>query len=198
MTPRTILFIATRLLALWCLVSSISTLAAAPAMDWGMPGEVRYAQILSVVSLTVTPLVCAVLLWFGSSWIAQRVSADAAAASSGPIAKDLELTPASLFEVGVSLLGVIIIAAVLPEFANALAFAIAAHFVPSGQEPIDSTLQLERWVYLQSGVARFVSLLTRLAVGVILLLGPGRAWRGVRAAVGSVFPLRSPDEGKEE
>jgi hypothetical protein len=198
MTPRAIVFVATRLLALWCLVSSISTLAAATAMDWGMPGEVRYGQILSVVSLTVTPLILAALLWFGSSWVAQRLSIDATAASSRPINKDLELTPASLFEVGVSLLGVVVIAAVLPEFANALAFAVAARFMPSAQEPIDSTLQLERWVYLQAGVARLVSLLTRLVVGFILLLGPGRVWRGVRTAVGSVFPLGSPDRGKQE
>lgn len=177
MTTRVVVFVASRLLSLWCIVSSISALASVPAMDWGLPGETRYAQVSAMVSLVLVPLAWGLVLWFGSAWVANRVSIDV-----GGLQPDtVPLESSHVFAMGTALLGLVVIVQVLPELANWVAFAIAARYAPTGGEPIDTTLQLQRWLYQQAGIARGVSLLARLAVGIVFLLGPGRLWRGLRS-----------------
>jgi hypothetical protein len=198
MTPRTIIFVAARLLAVWCLVSSVTTLASAPAMDWGLEGEIRYAQLLAIASMTIMPLLCGALLWHGSAWLANRVSMDAVSSVPEPVTASGGVDSRWLFDVGVSLLGIVVIADVLPELANAVAFGVAAQFAPSTGEPIDTTLQFQRWLYQQAAIARIVSLVTRLAVGAVLLLGPRRVWREAIAWAHRVFRTSVPNDETQE
>jgi hypothetical protein len=172
MTTRDVMFVGARLLALWLFVSSVAALSAAPAMDWGEAGEMRYMQLFAVVALVLVPLLIAVPLWVKSAWLANRVSLDGQAG----VTVTEPFGTSQLFSLGVSLLGLIVIVQVLPELAQWGAFVVAARFVPHVEEPIDTTLQLQRWVYLQAGIARGVSLVVRLAVGIVLLLGPARVW----------------------
>jgi len=190
-TPRTIVFVATRVLALWCFVSSVSALSAAPAMDWGLPGEMRYGQAIAVVSLVVVPLVCGMVLWSASAWLADRACRDAAPTSGAPLSRS------QLFTIGTSLLGVVVVVEVLPELAQATAFAVALRYMPQTQtEPIDTGLQLQRWVYLQAGIARFISLLARFIIGVVLAVGPAAVWRGLREYAARFFgPVVSDGDG---
>jgi hypothetical protein len=163
-------------------------------MDWGLPGELRYMQMFAVASLIIVPLACGALLWYGSPWLATRVSIETHATVADPAALD----SSQLFAVGTSLLGLIVIILVLPDLANWAAFAIAARYVPGGGEQIDTSLQLQRWVFLQAGIARGVSLLARLVVGVVLLLGPGRVWRDLRGYAQRVHRNSAPDDEQAE
>jgi hypothetical protein len=193
MTPRAVFLVVTRLLALWCAVSAVSALASAPALDWGEPGEFRRVQAMSVTSLVLVPLVCGALLWSASGWLARHAAGDLGSPDGA-----VPLDAAQLFAVGMSILGLVVIVQVLPELAQAAAFAVAARWMPNQQESIDTSLQLERWVYQQAGIARLVSLVARLAVGLVLLLGPRYVWSLLKRFAGRTFGSSfAEDEPKE-
>lgn len=192
MTPRTLFRVVTGLFALWCGVTAISALASAPALDWGEPGEFRQVQAMSVASLVIVPIIFGLLLWFGSEWLAGHAAAEGGAEAAAP------LDAAQLFALGTSLLGLVVVVQVLPEFAQAGTFAIAARFMPNPDEPMDGSFELQRWVYRQAGIARMVSLTARLTLGVVLLLGPKHVWRSIRQFADRTFGSRVPDEDREE
>ena len=188
MTARALFQTVTRLLALWCWVTAVSALASVPALDWGEPGEFRQTQAISVASLVLVPVLFGLLLWVGSGWLARRATPSEGESVS------VSLDAGQLFALGTSLLGLAVIVLVLPEFAQAGAFAIALHLLGTLGEPMDSTFELQRWVYRQAGIARLISLTTRLALGMVLLLGPRYVGRLIRTFAERTFGSRLLEE----
>ena len=157
------------------------------AADWG-PGPMASVMMVSLLSMTVFPMVAALTLWVFTESLSERVVRGVHTEEAGP-AVDL----AGLHTVGVSLLGLWLVVSVLPDLVLATAIYVSMKLTHRPDLPRDEATEYKIWTYAQAGNVRFASLLTRFAIGSVLYLGPQRVGRATMRGVKHYFGPVRPD-----
>jgi hypothetical protein len=188
MTARTVSHLGIRLLAIWLAVWALTNLALLAA-DWE-PGPIAAVMTVSLLSMTILPLAAALTLWAFTEPLGGRMVSGLQEEAHGPA-----LDVAGLHTVGVSLLGLWLVVAVLPELVQATAIYVSMKFAHPPDLPRDEATEYRIWTYAQAGNARFASLLARFAIGGVLFLGPRRIARAAMGGFKQYFAPIRPDNG---